>query len=173
MKKVFSIYLIALMTTSGLFAQSSITVCNYALATMQEMITDSKGIVKARVTAVETYWNEEHTRCYSLYQLRVINTLKGKLPATIVLVTEVAGPDTEARCSNIIGLHVGKEIIACLDRIPADWECGYTPRHAYAPYGSVQGIFVLNEKDGVVTHAFQRYQSTDELYSEIAEFLMP
>ena len=172
MKKVFSIFLIALLTTCGLFAQSSITDCNYALATMQQMITDSKGIVKGRVTAVETYWNEEHTRCYRHHHVSVSRTLKGKMPATIVLVTEVAAPHIEARCSNVIGLQVGNEIIVFLDRIPADWECGYTPRHAYATFGSVQGIFVLNASDGEVSHAFHSYESANELYSEIAEHLI-
>jgi hypothetical protein len=173
MKKIVASLILLLAVASGLIAQSSVSICNIPFSPMQEMITESKAIVHARVLGVEIYWNEEHTKCYNHYRLLVIQAMKGKLPSTITVVTEIAGPDVDERCVADSGLNVGSNVIACLEKIPADWECGYTPRHAFAPYKSVQGLFLLHDSDSGVTHAFHRYHSAEELYSDINTLLIP
>lgn len=173
MKKVFQTLLFLLAAANGIIAQSSISICTYAFSPMQEMIAESRAIVNARVIGVETYWNEEYTKCYNHYRLEVIQAMKGKLPEVVTLVIEVAGPDVDERCLVADGLELGTNMIACLDKIPSDWECGYTPRHAFAPYNVVQGLFILNDGDSEVKHAFHRYRSAEELYSDITTLLIP
>lgn len=59
-------------------------------------------------------------------------TIKGKLPKRIVVVEEIQANQQASIDTRYRALAVGSEIMACFNRIPRDWECGYTPRHAYA-----------------------------------------
>lgn len=163
--------MLMLIFTAPQIAQQAQHACIQIPAGMNEMISESRGVVHARVLSSEVYYNQEQTLSYNHYVLQVIQVVKGKLPETITLVTEnvqLSGMD----CPTLGHLPQGAEIIACLERIPSNWECGYTPRFAYAPFGNMQGLFVVNEADGSVTDAYRRFNDAKQLYAAIGDAML-
>lgn len=142
--------------------------CSRNPLSVEEISAASRSIVKGKVISSETVWNEEKTLAYTHYTLRVMNYIKGKTAQEIVLVAEAADRNNP-ECTFIVPLVKGTEIIACLDRVPKHWECGYTPRHAYAPLGDVQGVFILHKKSDEVTDYFNRFENTDQLMKALQD----
>ncbi|MFN5620410.1 MAG: hypothetical protein ACK478_03835 [Flavobacteriales bacterium] len=132
MKNALFSLLFMLSTSLVLNAQLTASFNEVELTPLYDRIASSYGVANGRVVGVEIYWNQEHTRCYHHYTLEVQQAIKGKLPETIVVVEDCTSAYTSSPEGNVCGLQIGTELIAFFDRIPKDWECGYTPRHAYA-----------------------------------------
>ena len=129
-----ALFSLVLMLVAPVFsnAQLNARLSDYDLAPVYERVASSHGVAKGRIVGMEIYWNQEHTLCYYHYTLEVEQAIKGKLPDSIVVIQQVAATPTEMEHNTASALPIGSELIAFFDRIPKDWECGYTPRHAYA-----------------------------------------
>ena len=129
-----ALFSLVLMLVAPMFlnAQLNAHLSDYELAPVYERIASCHGVAKGRIVGMEIYWNQEHTQCYYHYTLEVEQAIKGKLPHSIVVIQEVLSTPTEMEHNSVSALPIGSELVAFFDRIPKDWECGYTPRHAYA-----------------------------------------
>lgn len=113
-------------------AQLTAHVKEVELGPLYDYIASSHGVAKGRVVGMEVYWNQEGTRCYHHYTLEVQQAIKGKLPRLVVVVEDRTAAYTSSNTGDFNELHIGTELIAFFNHIPKGWECGYTPRHAYA-----------------------------------------
>ena len=129
-----ALFSLVLMLVAPMFlnAQLNAHLSDYELAPVYEHIASCHGVAKGRIVGMEIYWNQEHTLCYYHYTLEVEQAIKGKLPHSIVVIQEVVSTPTEMEHNAAYAHPIGSELVAFFDRIPKDWECGYTPRHAYA-----------------------------------------
>ena len=132
MKNALLSLALLLTTTLSVIAQSDTNMNGFDLTPVIDRIATSYGVAKGRITGMEVYWNQEQTRCYNHYTIEVEQAIKGKLPQQIVVVQECATSNMSLQQETAAQMTVGSELIAFFDRIPKDWECGYTPRHAYA-----------------------------------------
>lgn len=130
-------YLLALTlicTASEMLLAQLTSKSNYAaLPLVEELFNMGNGIVLAHVVKVDTYWNEERTRKYGHYTLEVVESSNSGIPAQIVMVKELSYVEENNEVASSAAIPLGTEIITMLTAIPRGWECGYTPRHAYAP----------------------------------------
>jgi len=117
--------------TGLLIAQLTMKNEGFKSSSLKELLDMNHGVVNARIVGVEVYWNEEHTMCYNHYTLEVLDSTNDELPGEIVLVTEAQEGGSQLSSSGSEPFQMGDELQACLSPIPRDWECGYTPRHAY------------------------------------------
>lgn len=58
----------------------------YAKTTLSQEFSDSKWVVRAKVTAADNHWSDED-ESWTIYHLRVLASFKGEPPATIELFT--------------------------------------------------------------------------------------
>jgi len=132
MKKYLFALALIYSATGCVIAQLTISNDNFKSSSLSELMESSAGIVNARVVGMEIYWNEEHTQCYNHYTLEVITSSNDELPQRMVLVTEAHEGNIQQAISGSEHFRIGDEVYASLTQIPRDWECGYTPRHAYS-----------------------------------------
>lgn len=150
MKNALLSLALMLTTTLSVIAQSDTNMNGFDLTPVIDRIATSYGVAKGRIIGIEVYWNQEQTRCYNHYTMEVEQAIKGKLPQRIVVVQECAGSNLSLQQETAELIPLGTELVAFFDRIPKDWECGYTPRHAYAsvfnhqPTADLQTMFSAN-----------------------------
>ena len=132
MKNALFSFVLMLVLPMFLNAQLNARLSDFDLAPVYKRVASSQGVARGRIVGMEIYWNQEHTLCYYHYTLKVEQAIKGKLPHSIVVIQQVEGPQTEMGHEAGSSHPIGSELVAFFDRIPKDWECGYTPRHAYA-----------------------------------------
>ncbi|MFZ4786385.1 MAG: hypothetical protein ACOYLH_12985, partial [Flavobacteriales bacterium] len=101
-------------------AQLNARPSDHDLAPVYERVASSHGVAKGRIVGMEIYRNQEGTLCYYHYTLEVEQAIKGKLPASIVVIQEVASIPTEMEHNTASTLPIGSELIAFFDRIPKD-----------------------------------------------------
>ncbi len=132
MKKYLLAVALFYSVSEALFAQLTAVSEGFATASITDVIESSSGAVSARIVGMEVYWNEEHTLCYNHYTLEVLGSSNEDLPKKIVLVAEVSNPSGHQVSADNSSFEVGSEVFAYLSKIPRNWECGYTPKHAYS-----------------------------------------
>lgn len=132
MKKYLLTVALIYSVTGFLFAQLTTKNDVFKVSPLTDVIESNNGVVSGRIIGVDVYWNEERTLCYNHYTVEVISSSNKALPGKIVLVTEASKRNdvqVEAGSGNF---QVGNEVFAYLAKIPRNWECGYTPKHAYS-----------------------------------------
>jgi hypothetical protein len=131
MKKYLLALALIYSATGLLIAQLTMKNEGFKSSSLKELLDMNHGVVNARIVGVEVYWNEEHTMCYNHYTLEVLDSSNDELPGEIVLVTKAQEGGSQLSSSGSESFQIGDELHACLSHIPRDWECGYTPRHAF------------------------------------------
>jgi hypothetical protein len=81
------IAVVALVAAAPAHALCTYHGINDAETTLEQEFRDSLSVVRAHVTSADYHWSDE-AESWTLYQLKVVQSFKGKLPTTFTFFTE-------------------------------------------------------------------------------------
>ena len=148
----------------ALSLQSQEIYCNIIKLTNTELVQSSEVIVRAEVFERESIWNQSKTKIYTIHKLKVLESYKGNQNSEITLITE--GGDTEELSivfSDRIDLYIGDETVLLLNQVPKHWTDLPSYPNAYCVGMSLEGVFLVNQRNQSVTDVFNRFDNLSSL----------
>lgn len=148
----------------ALSLQSQEIYCNMIKLTNTELVQSSEVIVRAEVFERESIWNQSKTKIYTIHKLKVLESYKGNPNSEITLITE--GGDTEELSivfSDRIDLYIGDETVLLLNQVPKHWTGLPSYPNAYCVGMSLEGVFLVNQRNQSVADVFNRFDNLSSL----------